>query len=83
MTYNGWKNRATWNVALWVQNDEHLYQTAMNYIERCKREHIRVRWGGFVVWSHLAGSSTPDGYEYQGKTLDTRQLTSMLLEMAS
>ena len=83
MTYNGWKNRATWNVALWIQNDEALYKLAMNYLAYCQRERIRVRWGGFVVWAHLAGTGTPDGYEYQDKTLDTRRLTEMLLEMAS
>ena len=28
MTYNGWANYETWNVALWMDNDESSYQYA-------------------------------------------------------
>lgn len=30
--YNGWSNRETWNAALWVNNDEELYNGAQGFI---------------------------------------------------
>ena len=33
--YNGWKNWATWNVALWLGNDEGLYKIARGCREVC------------------------------------------------
>ena len=32
-TYNGWTNYATWNAALWIGNDEFLYNTAKACVE--------------------------------------------------
>lgn len=34
-TYNGWTNYETWNVALWIGNDEFLYSTAKACVEYC------------------------------------------------
>lgn len=57
-TYNGWTNRATWNVALWAGNDEPSY--------RYFRDQ-RPREGGYDAGSaervarDLFQDKTPDG----------------------
>lgn len=40
-TYNGWKNWQTWNVALWLGNDEGLYRAAIEAREAMKRDGYR------------------------------------------
>lgn len=33
MSYNGWYNLNTWNVALWLNNDFGFYTTAMSLVQ--------------------------------------------------
>ena len=80
--YNGWKNRATWNVALWVGNDEGLYREAVAYVQRCKARGTTPRWRVFVKSAGLSGQKTSDGFAYDGTRLDTKALSEMLKELA-
>lgn len=34
MTYQGWKNWETWNVALWLGNEESFYRAAQGFKKR-------------------------------------------------
>ena len=86
--YNGWKNRQTWNVALWINNDEWLYKAALDYIAARKAiaeetgKPLKVSYGGFASRAQLKGERTPDGISYTGTRLDYKALNEMLMEMA-
>ncbi len=79
--YNGWKNKATWNVSLWVNNDESLYNSAVAHVKTRKAMGKKPTWGGFVQYAYLADERTPDGFKYGGQQLDRKALSEMLDEM--
>ena len=68
--YNGWKNRQTWNVALWFGNDYGLYTRA----KEARAQFIRMGWkSGFnaarakaLVTAAFQTGKTPDGDELVG-----------------
>lgn len=38
MTYNGFENYETWNVNLWLNNDETMYRYCMYLVHRTRKE---------------------------------------------
>lgn len=79
--YNGWKNRATWNVALWINNDEQLYKMAVNWVRRRRAKRQPVNWTAFSTETSLRYRKTPDGYSYVSPELCKMELTQMLQEL--
>lgn len=79
-TYNGWRNRQTWNVSLWIGNDEPLYQAACDFMRRYKG---RAPYQHFVESEGLADSRTPDNIAWLGAKLDLVQLNEMMLDLVS
>ena len=77
-TYNGWKNRQTWNVALWIGNEEPLYRAAVEFAGRCK---ARAKYRLFIESMGLEGTRTPDGIAWDGSKLDYRALNEFMSEL--
>jgi len=68
-TYNGWANWETWNVALWIQNDETTYNLAQKFTRyNALIPHLEMLWG----------QMTPDGARWMDSKIDTDELDEML-----
>jgi hypothetical protein len=77
-SYNGWANYETWNVALWISNDEGLYSLA----KACRkskspygsfRTDLRDVWGDESI-----GQQTPDGVSWFDSKLDIEALNELV-----
>lgn len=69
--YNGWKNYETWNVALWIGNDEFLYNLARRRTYKQFLEIIETADGEIRF-------QTPDGVAWNDSGLDLSALNEML-----
>ena len=74
MSYNGWKNHATWNVALWIGNDEGLYE----YAKTCDN------YNDFVVGMRefCDSTETPDRVAWNDSGLDYERLDELIEELS-
>ena len=71
-TYNGWKNYETWNVALWMANDEGMYNLVSDWVhERVESGYRSARYETFRhTLTELCGATTPDGVGWNDPKLD-------------
>jgi hypothetical protein len=76
--YNGYKNYETWNVSLWINNNEPLYRLAVSFMNSYKG---RRPYLDFIAAEHMSLDRTPDGVWYADKQLSLRELNSMMREV--
>lgn len=59
--YQGHRSRNAWNVALWISNDEPLYQLAMDCLKRADNNPAKATR---LFLRDTGATRTPDGAKY-------------------
>jgi len=72
-TYNGWANWETWNVALWIQNDEGLYNLARRRSTRNYQDLVAILW-------ECGSKETPDGCRWDDPKIDGLEINEMMAD---
>jgi len=75
--YNGWKNYETWNVTLWIGNDEGLYNLAKEEksYQAFKAALIECCEGTAIAYE------TPDHVAWNDSGLDLEAIEEMIKEL--
>jgi hypothetical protein len=77
MSYYGWMNYETWNVALWMNNDAGLYELAQIVAD------MEGDYDSFasILLNDFGVDATPDGVKWDDPELDTVALTETIYEV--
>jgi hypothetical protein len=72
ISYNGWENYETWNVALWINNNQYLYDLS----QVCGDYETLA----YALVNHHKMEATPDGVRYDDPKVNVVQLNSDLFD---
>ena len=73
--YNGHRSWNAWNVALWIGNDESLYQLAMLCLSECRLDPAKA---ARMFRNYYVAARTPDGAAYN--QLSVKEALAGLIE---
>ena len=71
--FQGWANWETWNVALWIGNDESLYAAAKD----CKGSYSKLIG---ILWD-CGSRETPDGCRWDDLKIDAEAICKMMTDL--
>jgi hypothetical protein len=81
--YNGYTNYETWNIVLWLYNDENIYNDLRHSIRAVIRADGDADDVKSVVTRLFAtpdGASTPDGVWLDDKRIDWDEIRTILFD---
>lgn len=76
--YNGYKNYQTWNVSLWLFNDECLYYAAIEFMKSYKGARP---YAAFIRRMGMEQERTPDRIKWISTRLDYKTLNEEMREL--
>jgi hypothetical protein len=76
--YNGWKNRETWNCALWINNDYSLYKAAVEFMKSYKG---KAPYMNFIKHMGMEADKTGDNIKWLSNRLDYKELNAMMKDL--
>jgi hypothetical protein len=80
--YNGWKNYETWNVALFLDNDEGTYLAVREYVRSTLNSTDDLTYDGLIEYMGIENESTPDGVPWNYFRIDRQEMFEWLMDHA-
>lgn len=77
-TYNGWTNYETWNIWLWLNNDEMQYGLLIEFLSK----NPTASYQELISWLELTDKKTPDGVAYISHKIDRSEIEEAMRETA-
>jgi hypothetical protein len=79
---NGYANYETWNVALWIQNEEPMYRVALAYVEQARRFGQRISYDALIpALEYRFGQMTKDGTRWMDGRINTDEMDAVLADL--
>ena len=80
-TYNGWRNRTTWNIMLWLDNDEGAYRYYIERRDALKKKGLKLTGTrAKAIAMNAIGDETPDGCKLTAKCVDWKSIAEAMSE---